>query len=54
MSKLNLAICASSSSYTQVIAYSDVLLAEGINVILPNMAAKMKAEGQSNEEVVVD
>jgi len=50
----NLAICASSSFYKEVIAFSYELEKLDINVILPDMAAKMKLEGRENEEVVVD
>jgi len=54
MKQLSLAICASSSFYTEVIKFSYELENQGINVILPDMAAKMKREGRENEEVVVD
>lgn len=54
MSKLNLAVCASASFYSEVIVFSDILEREDINVILPATAAKMKREDRANEEVVVD
>jgi hypothetical protein len=54
VSRLKLAICASASFYTEVIAFSYKLENLGINVILPMTAAKMKAEGRENEEVKSD
>jgi len=54
MKKINLAICASASFYKKVIEFSYELEELGINVILPDMAAKMKSEGRENDEVVVD
>lgn len=49
-----LAICASASFYPQVIAVSDDIEKLGITVILPKTAAKMKAEGHGNSEVITD
>lgn len=54
MSQLNLAICASASSYPAVIAFSNELEKIGINVILPKTAAKMKIKGEENDEVITD
>ncbi len=54
MTQLNLAICASASFYTEVIAFSYELEDLGIHVILPKTAARMKAEGRENAEVTTD
>lgn len=51
---MTIAICSSSSFYTQVIAFSRELERLGVNVILPKTAANMKAEGRENEEVNKD
>lgn len=45
MTKLTIAICASASTYPQVIAASDDIEKLGINVILPATAARMKENG---------
>lgn len=54
MTKLNLAICASASFYTEVIEFSYKLEDLGINVILPMTAAKMKNEHHENDEAKTD
>ncbi len=54
MPHVTLAICASASTYPQVIKLSDELEALGITVVLPKTAAKMKAEGTANSEAITD
>lgn len=51
---MNIAVCSSASFYTQVIAFSDKLEEQGINVVLPKTAAKMKAKGSDNNEAIID
>jgi hypothetical protein len=54
MTKLNLAVCASASFYKEVIEFSYKLEAQGINIILPKTAAKMKQENRENDEAKTD
>lgn len=54
MKKLTIAICASASTYPQVIAASYDVEELGINVILPATAARMKENGGKNIEANKD
>lgn len=54
MTKLNLAICASSSFYKKVIEFSYKLEELDVNVILPKTAARMKTEHHENDEAKTD
>lgn len=54
MTQFTLAICASASFYTKVIAASYGIEELGITVLLPKTAAKMKAEGRENDEAVIN
>lgn len=51
---MNIAICSSASFYAQVIVLSYELEKQGLTVILPKTAAKMKAEGRENKEAKTD
>jgi hypothetical protein len=42
--KPTITICASSSFYRQVVDLQELLSAQGFNVLVPNMASKMKDE----------
>jgi len=49
-----IAICASASTYTKVIPFSEDIAAKDFKVILPATAKKMKKNGIANTEVVID
>ncbi len=49
-----LAICASASTYNKVIPFSDDLEAQGFRYVLPATAQRMKEDGTTNTEVVID
>jgi hypothetical protein len=50
MTKMTLVICASASTYPQVIAASYNIEKLGINILLPATAARMKENGGKNSE----
>lgn len=49
--KKTIAVCASASTYPQVITASYEIEKLGINLILPKTAARMKEEGRENLEI---
>lgn len=54
MTQLKLALCASASSYKEVIKFSYKLEELGIDVVLPKTAARMKQENHENNEGKID
>lgn len=54
MTKPIIAICASASFYPQIIEVSDDIEKQGVTVVLPKTAAKMKAESRANTEAITD
>lgn len=54
MTKPIIAICASASSYPQVIAASSDIEKLGFTVVLPATARKMKENGERNTEANID
>lgn len=54
MTKPTIVICASASTYPQVIVASDDIEKLGINVILPATARRMKENGGDNVEAIIN